>query len=236
MIADGPDDGTLRPAGRLTPPPPSPELLAQVGGMKPVRPRSRFGGFLVALAACLVLPAITLVRSPWRPDLGALPPLWVGAGAALWGLAFVLTLASALIPRRGDVLPGAARAARVGGVSALALLLFALFATVSVPGVSQDLADVHLSLLQSCLDCGRFIFFASAILVLVGLVLLRRMLPVGGRRIGLALGVAGGAAGGLALFFVCPIAVTAHVVLGHIGGMAAGALLGGALFAGFVDR
>ena len=42
----------------------------------------------------------------------------------------------------------------------------------------------------------------------------------------MALGAAGGAAGGLALHFHCPIAVTSHVVLGHVGGVILGAIVG----------
>jgi hypothetical protein len=62
--------------------------------------------------------------------------------------------------------------------------------------------------------------------LLVGLLVLRRLAPVGGARLGLALGAAGGALGGLVLHFICPIATAGHVVLGHVGGMAVAALLG----------
>ena len=209
-------DGALESAARIDPPPPAPDLLKKVGAMKPVRTRSRFGAFLVVLAVVLVWPVVTLVRSPLRPDLGALPSAFVLGGTAVWGLALLAALAAALVPRRGDVLPSASRASQVGAAAMLAVLLFSALATVAVPGVSLGLADVHLSLFESCVVCGRYVLFVAVAFLALGFLVLRKVLPIGGGRIGIALGAAGGAAGGLALHFHCPIAVTSHVVLGHV--------------------
>ena len=234
--AQGAVEDALRSAAALPPPPPSPDLLKRVGGLQPVRTRSRFGGFLLAILVGLVWPVVMFLHAPKRPDLGALPPAWLVGAATLWGLAALATLAAALIPRRGDVLPSAVRAARTAVVSTLALLAFSALDTVSVPGVSLGLADVHRSLLGSSFECGWHVLFVAAVFIVVGALTLRRVLPMGGRRIGMALGAAGGAAGGLALVFLCPIAVTAHVALGHVGGMALSALAGAALFWAVVDR
>jgi hypothetical protein len=68
---------------------------------------------VLLLLAGLVSPAITLVVKPLRQDLIGLPRAWVFAGSIVWGAALVLSLAAAVVPRRGDVLPGAARASRV---------------------------------------------------------------------------------------------------------------------------
>src|SRR4029077_2549736 len=135
-------DASLESAARIDPPPPAPDLLKKVGAMKPVRTRSRFGAFLVVLAVGLLWPVVTLVRSPLRPDLGALPSAFVLGGAGVWGLALLASLAAALVPRRGDVLPSAPRASRVGTAAMLAVLLFSALATVAIPGVSLGLADV----------------------------------------------------------------------------------------------
>ena len=229
MTVEDLPDGALDSAARITPPPPAPDLLRKVGEMKPVRTRSRFGAFLVVLAVGLVWPVVTLVRGPLRPDLGALPAAFVAGGAVLWGLALLASLAAALVPGRGDVLPSAPRASRIGLASLLALLLFSSLATTAVPGVSLRLEDTHMSLLRSCLACGAYVFFVAVAFLGLGFFALRRVLPMGGGRIGVALGAAGGAAGGLALHFHCPIAVTSHVVLGHVGGAIVAAAIGALL-------
>jgi hypothetical protein len=211
------------------PPPPSPELLRAVDGMKAVRTRGRFvAAALVALAG-LVGPVIALCRGPLRRDLSGLPIGWLVAATALWGAAFALSLAAALVPRRGDVLPAPGRASRVATVAMASVALFALFATVAVPGLSMQPAERGWTLFDSCLHCVGTVAKVAIVFLLVGLLALRRLVPVGGSRIGMALGAAGGAMGGLLLVFICPFADTSHVVLGHVGGVvlaaAAGALL-----------
>ena len=71
---------------------------------------------------------------------------------------------------------------------------------------------------------------------LIGLLVLRRLVPIGGSRIGMALGAAGGAMGGFVLHFICPIAGTAHVVLAHVGGMVLAAGAGALLLSGVTRR
>jgi hypothetical protein len=230
------DEQALQSTAKIDPPPPAPALLSRVAEMKPVRTRSRLGGFLLVLAVGVGGPALAVLRVPLRPDLGALPLALVVAAAALWAAALVATLAAALVPLRGDVLPSASRAATFAAAAAAALLAFSSVATVSVPGVSLGLADVHRTLLGSSLDCGRFVLCAALLVVGAGYLVLRRVLPVGGGKIGLALGAAGGAAGGLALVFVCPLAVTAHVLLGHVGGTIVAAAVGAALLSRLLGR
>jgi hypothetical protein len=208
------------------PPPPSQDLLAAVGQMKPVRTRSRWGAFVAVLAFAVMVPAYTLLRGPLRRDLGDLPPAWVAAGAALWALGFVLSLAAALVPARGDVLPSGARASRVSLLAMGALILFVGLGPASVPGVSLHPADAGMTLLQSLVHCGKYVLMVGGLALLAGFVALRRMLPVGRGRIGAAVGAAGGALGGLALHFICPIATTPHVLLGHVGGMILAAIAG----------
>jgi hypothetical protein len=217
------------PGGFDEAPPPSPALLMTVAGMKPVRTRSRFGAFALVTLIGLCAPLIALGRLPLRQDLRALPAWWVIAAASLWGLSFVLSLAAALVPRRADVLPAPGRASRISGAAMAVLLLFTLVATAQAPGLSVRPEDLHWSLFHSCVHCISFVFEISAAFLLIGFAALRRLVPVGAPRIGMALGAAGGAMGGLVLHFICPIAGTAHVVLAHVGGMllsaAAGALL-----------
>ena len=229
------DDRALPPA-RVEAPPPSRDLLKAVEGMKPVRTRTRFGALAVVALAGLIAPSAVLARHVYRPDLGALPVGWVIAAAALWAGAFALALTAALVPRRGDVLPAPGRASRAGGAALVGLLAFTALATVQVPGVSLHPADAHLTLLQSCVHCASFVLEIALPFLLVGLFALRRLVPMGRARVGLALGAAGGAAGGLVIHFICPFAGTAHVVLGHAGGAVLAAAAGAALLPTLLRR
>jgi hypothetical protein len=224
------DGGLLRPAGKFgKAPPPAAALLNAVGAMKPVRTRTRLGAFALVGLVGLVWPAIALGHLPLRRDLSALPVWWVVIAASLWGLAFALSLAAALVPRRGDVLPAPGRASRLSGAAMAVVLVFVLAATAQAPGVSLRPADLHWTLLRSCVHCASFVLEISGVFLVVGLLALRRLVPTGGSRIGMALGAAGGAMGGLVLHFICPIADTGHVALAHVGGMALAAALGALL-------
>jgi len=228
------DDPRFRAAWAV--PPPSPELLGAVGSIKPVRTRTRFGAFLAVLVLGAIWPAYTLVHFPLRRDLRALPPAWVALGAALWAATLVLSLASAVVPARGGVLPSAGRAARISAVAMGTVLLFTAAWTAYAPGVSLRPEDLGKTLLQSCYGCGRYVLQVTAIFMILGLFFLRRVLPVGGRRIGLAVGAAGGALGGLALHLLCPIATTGHVLLSHVGAMVLASLAGALIFQGLLGR
>jgi hypothetical protein len=226
----------VRAALETPPPPPSPQMLKAVGAIKPVRTRSRFGAFLVVLVIGAAWPAYSLLRFPLRPDLGALPSAWVGIGAALWAFAFVSSLAMALVPARGDVLPSAGRASRVSTIAMGVVLLFTALWTAHAPGVSLRPEDIGKTLIQSCYGCGKYVLQVSAIFLILGFLFLRRVLPMGGRRIGLALGAAGGSLAGLALHFACPIATTGHVLISHVGVMILASLAGALIFHGVLGR
>jgi hypothetical protein len=230
MTAKDFDDRLLRKATGVDgpAPPPAPELMKAIGDMKPVQTRGRFGAFLTVMLLGLLAPVATLLLRPLRRDLGALPTTWVVAASLAWGLAFVLTLAATLVPRRGDVLPAAGRASRAGTAALVLLALFTLFATADAPGI-PDRPVGTFAFVAACGHCAGYVVKVAAVFLIAGVLALRRLAPVGRSKLGMALGAAGGAMGGLALVFLCPIGETAHVVLGHVGGMtlaaAAGALL-----------
>lgn len=217
--------------GRLDapPPPPAAALLAKIGGMHAVRPRGRFAALAAVVAAGIVLPVALLVLMPWRRDLLALPRAWLLGAGAVWFAAFATPLCTALVPARGDVLPSAGRASRVALAVVSALAAFTLLGSVEAPGVSPRLPPGAGPLVMSCVRCISVLLPVAVVFLIAGIVVLRRVLPMGARRIGVALGVAGGAMGGFVLHWHCPQAQTAHVVLGHVGGvvlaMAAGAIL-----------
>ena len=236
MTARDANGGGLGPGAGGAAPPPAAELLATVQQMKPVRMRSRFAAFTVVLLAGLIWPVVTMLIRPMRQDMPGLPRAWVIIGAALWGGAFVLSLGAALIPRSGDVLPGAGRSSRVSFVAMMIVFLFALFFSVDVPGMSLLPADKGWTLFDSCVHCIGSVFRVAGVLLLVGFVVLRKLMPVGASRIGMALGAAGGALGGLTLHFICPFAGTDHVVLAHVGGMVLAAAAGAALLPSLIER
>ena len=235
MTAKDFDDRAL-PPGQLEAPAPSNELLNAIQGMKPVRTRTRFGALAAVALVGLIWPALVLTLHAYRPDLGALPLGWVIAAAALWGAAFIMSLTAALVPRRGDVLPAPGPASRVGGVALGGLFAFALAASVQVPGVSLRPEDAHMTLMRSCVHCASFVLEIAVPFLIVGLYALRRLVPMGRARIGLALGAAGGAMGGLVLHFICPFAGTAHVLFGHVGGTILAAVAGAALLPALLRR
>jgi hypothetical protein len=233
-MSGGGDDFDDRVLGEATgvgarPPAPSADLLRAVDGMKPVRTRSRFGAAAVVALAGLVGPVIALVRVPFRRDWPGLPVGWVIAAVMLWGVAFAASLAAALVPRQGDVLPAPSRASRVSALAIAAVALFALFATVDVPGSSMQPAERGWSMFDSCLHCIGTIAKVAVVFLIVGFVALRRLVPVGGARVGMALGAGGGAMGGLLLVFICPFASATHVVLGHVGGVVLASIAGALL-------
>jgi hypothetical protein len=210
-------------------PPPSPALLNAVGSMQPVRTRTRFGAFLAVAVIGLIGPAIAFWQRPLRRDLGGLPVAWVVIAAGVWSAAFAFSLFTALVPRRGDVLPAPGRASRAATMALAGLLVFTLFASFEAPGLSMSPAERNWTFVDACLHCVGFTFKIALLFLVAGLVALRRLVPVGRPRIGLALGAAGGAMAGLTLHFLCPFAGTAHVVLSHVGGTAISAVAGAAL-------
>ncbi len=216
-------------------PPPAADLMKAVADMKPVRTRGRFAAFLVVALLGLVAPIATLLWRPLRRDLHALPMAWLVVAALVWALSFVLTLAATLVPRRGDVLPSAGRASRVGTAALVVLALFALLATIDAPGVSVHPVGMR-ALLDSCVHCAGFVARIAAVFLIVGVLALRRLAPVGRSKLGMALGAAGGAMGGLVLVFLCPIGGAAHMVLGHVGGMALAAAAGALVLPGLLRR
>jgi hypothetical protein len=218
------------------PPAPAAALAQAVGNMRPVRTRGRFGAFIAVLCAGVVAPIALLALRPYRLDLVALPVAWVVAAAAVWLAAFGASLVGALIPARGDVLPSAGRASRIALAAIAALAFFTLLGSVEAPGISLHPRAGAWPLVASSLGCIAISLPIAAVFLVGGALALRRVLPMGARRIGIALGAAGGAMGGFALHLHCPMASTAHVVLGHAGAVVLAALAGAIVLPALLDR
>jgi hypothetical protein len=208
----------------MSTPPPSPRLLEAIAGMRPVRTRSPMRTLLVLAVLWSAFGAIPLVAFRLRPDLAFLPVWWVAVVGFLWWLGFPIGLASAVLPVRGQVLPGAARAAWAAALITAVLLVVSALLPAEAPGRS-----ISIPLLIGIRNCVSFALIQSMIPMAMALFALKRVVFVGSWRIGAALGAAAGALAGFILHLLCPVSSAVHVVLAHGGGVVACALVGAAV-------
>jgi hypothetical protein len=210
------------------PPPPSPELMAALARVRPVRTRRPARAFAWAAAGSLAWAALWLALSPHRRDLPFLPRMWFGAVALVWCVAFVTPLAVALLPRPRAVLPDGARATRLAAAAVVTLILLSFVLPCAAPPHTVVLVGVRAQA-AGIARCMTFALFVALVPLALGLLVMRRLLLVGSARLTAALGAAGGALGGLVLHVRCAVGAGLHVGLGHAGGMALATLVGAAL-------
>jgi hypothetical protein len=216
-------DSSLR---ELPPPAPSAALAAAVAAALPVktrRPLRTFAGVLLvslACATCLVIWGLGV-----RRDLGSVPVGPLGLYALASVVSFAALLAAALVPPRGQVLPGGDRAAKVAALVTVVMIAIGVYVGTHVYGDAPVLVlDPRLFGIKAlaCLASGSAVAAAPAA---AGLWALRRLIPVGAWRAGLAVGGAAGVIAGLALQLHCPIIDVTHVAVAHGGMVAAPAVL-----------
>ena len=211
---------------QLPPPPPSPELLAAVRATKPVATRVPFRTLLLVASAAAIFPLAALALIPLRRDLRALPPLWLAATALVWLAGFIVPLAFALLPRRGQVLPDGVRAGRAAVLAAFTLVLMGLLLTVDAPGVTLLPSTRWSGFWLHWRHCISFGLEISIPVMTIAALVLRRLPAASLGRLGAAVGAAAGALAGLTLHGICPYGGGAHVGLAHGGGVAIGGVLG----------
>ena len=219
----------------LVPPAPAGRLRAELANLKPVPTRVPTRQFLWLATVALLAPLVLRLLVGLRPDWAHLPTGQVVLGIVGWLAAFLLPLALAVIPPRGQVLGNQRRAGWTALASVAAAVMLAFAAPVA-PGQTAmpggGLAD-NLALGWHCAQ--------SALLIMVpvlglGIWTLRQVLPMGAGRVGAALGAAGAALGGLSLHLGCGYGGAHHLLLGHAGAVALGALLGGIVVAAVAGR
>jgi len=225
----------LQPLEEVAPPPPSPEMVAKLAGMQPVRTRVPMLTLLLVAVAGGAFPAYAFAVFPLRRDLAALPPAWVAGMALFWLTGFLVPLTLALMPARHQVLPNAARAGRAGVLAASVLVLLGLLFTVDAPGVTILPATPWEHFADLWWHCVSFGLKVSVPMVILGALALRRVNLFNLRALGAAIGAAGGALAGLTLHGLCPYGGAAHVGLAHGGGVVIGAAVG-ALWLPFLAR
>jgi hypothetical protein len=208
------------------PPPMSASLLAAVRSPRPVRTRAPFRSLLVLTAAAFVFPFTAFVMYPLRADLAKLPPLWVTAVALVWLTGFVVPLAYALLPARGQVLPNGAGAGRAAVLASLTLVLVGLLFTVDAPGFTLLPKTTWAGFGRLWWHCVSFGLKVSVPTILVAAVLLRWVAITNAWRLGAGVGAAAGSLAGLTLHGLCPYGGAVHVGLAHGGGVVVGAILG----------
>jgi len=195
----------------------------------PVRPRRPARALFGVVAFALLVPLFTLSVIPLRMDRAGLPRLWLVLAAILWAGAFGMSLASAILPPAGQVLPRASRASQVALIATLGLVTFGLLFTQNA--ASTMMPDrTWAAFAHYWWHCVSFGLRITLPVLLAGWLALRRLAWVGRARLGMAIGAAGGALAGLTLHGICPLGGALHVGLAHGGGVAVGAALGAVLF------
>ncbi len=200
-------------------------LLAELGTLTPTRTRRPVRQLAAVAAISLAYAGALLVAWRLRPDLRYLPRTWLVLYCAAWTVAAATLLWLAMVPASRAVMPRWRLAAITGGVATAAFVMTGLLLPRSVPGVSSIYPETARSLVVHSHWCLRWGLITAAVPIGVGVLALRRALPVGARRIGLALGAGGGALGALFLHLHCPITDRLHLGLVHGGVMLLAGLL-----------
>jgi|GEM_PF-1104640 len=219
-------DAALRSLGELSPPPPSPALLALARDPRPVARVAPGRSLALVFGASLFVVAVHVHSHCVRRDLAALPRAWFWATALAWLAAFAAPLAIALVPRRGAMWADtrAARAAAVAvPVVAIALSLLLRVDAAPATRLLTDPAKVREEL-EWCLVTG---LEMNAVPFALGVMALRRApLPLHLRWIGAALGAANGALAGLMLHLACDVGGALHAGVSHAGHAVIGSIAG----------
>jgi hypothetical protein len=204
-------------------PPPSDELLAAIGEMRPVRTRVPLRELALLLLVSLAGGGVWLFMKPMRGDLPFLDRAQLAIMIAAWMGGLLLALAAALIPPRGQVLPDARRAGLVAITVVLGLVGVVL---ISPQAPGHTLIPAPERQLDRALHCLGFTVGIGAVPLVAVTIALGRLALVGAWRLGLAAGAAAGAIGGLTLALLCPYGGGVHLGGGHGGGVMALAIAG----------
>lgn len=222
-------------AATAEPPPMGDALTSALANLESVparRPRRAFA--LVVLTSTAYAAALIYLLTI-RRDAEELSSAWLGTYVIGWMLGFAGLSWIAMVPPKGQMMP------RIGPALAGTLITAALFTTVGLalartapssvlsPQTVKGIAVMG----HGCLRWG---VITALVPIALGAVLLRGVIPVGGRAIGAAMGAAGGCLGGAMLHIHCPIADALHLGLVHGGVVLAAAGLGALLLPAVAKR
>ena len=199
-------------------PVPSARLEAALGELGTVRTRRpRLALAVVAVLSVAWCAALLLgVHLGPRPDLAQVSPVRLALVLLGSGAVFTGFLWSAVVPRRGHVLPwlGPARGAVIAGLAVG--LLGVLLAPAAGPRSFVPPPTVA-ALVRYSRGCARGALMVAIVPTAIALLSLRRSLPLGAARVGARVGVAIGALTAMVMALHCPIVGVAHVGLVHGG-------------------
>ncbi|HVZ71961.1 MAG TPA: NrsF family protein [Polyangia bacterium] len=198
------------------PPPLSPALARAVAATRPVRMRRPARALAGVVAASLAYAAAIATQLGVRADLAAMPmfPFVVYAAACL--ASFLALLRAVLVPPREQVLPAGPAASRAAAVILAVLLALDVLVAVTSPGAHLALPPGGWArVLVVGVPCLLTALGVVSLPTGLGFFALRRLMPLGGWRIALALGAAAGALAGLVLHVHCPMNDPAHVIGVH---------------------
>jgi hypothetical protein len=193
---------------KLPAPPPSAALAAALTGLRPVPTRRPWRAFALVTAASLAAAAALLGALGVRRDLAAVPaaPLALYAVACL--AVFATSLRLALVPPRGQVLPGATR---------LSLLLMLVMVPLSLyAGVAVGTAWIEpRRWWPQTLRCASTGLAIAGIPLSLTFIALRWLLAYDTWRSAATVAAAGGLLAALVLELHCSVAELRHVGFGH---------------------
>ena len=209
----------------MVPPPPSQALKASIEKMGRVRLRVPVRALVLAALGACAYPAWTLIASPLRQDLGALPIAWTTVVAALWLVGFGLPMAFAVLPPSDQVLPDGPRAFRIAGLMAVLSIGASLLLGAALHGGSPIApgSPAALTSWRACMGVGLEV---TLLTIAISTLAIRRVVLPESWRWGAAVGAAGGMLAGLTLHLTCSNSSPAHLGVAHGGGVVIGAVLG----------
>lgn len=221
----------LERLGEPDPPPPAlcDELETELGRLAAVPRRSRHGGFALLGAISIIYGLGALLVMDLRPDLHALPRLWLALYSVAWFASFAGIAYLAVVPARRQVAPNWRYAGMASVIAGASFVAIGLVFDRHVPGQSILTEPTVGSVLERGFDCLSMGVLTALVPVFAGALLLRGRLPVGARLAGAGLGAAGGSLGGLVLHLHCHVADAMHLGLMHGGVVVLGAIVGALL-------
>ncbi|ACY17428.1 NrsF family protein [Haliangium ochraceum] len=202
------------------------ELEAELDDLQPVQTRRPRRQFATLMAVSLAYLTLLLVVGKLRPDLAALPRLWLVSIGLAWLLGFGLITWLALVPGAGEVMPRWRYAGLGAILSAIGFVAAGLLFDRHAPGQSVVLGLTLRTAFSAGTGCMLWGTITALVPAALAALMLRGSLPVGARWAGAGVGAAAGCLGGLLLHLHCPVADAIHVGLVHGGVVVVSAVLG----------
>jgi hypothetical protein len=160
-----------------------------------------------------------------RQDLGAVPVLPLALYTLACLASFGVSLGVALVPASGGVLPSGDRSAALSVVVMLVTVPLGLVVGVHAGGEAPALVMHGHRFWPRALACVASGLGVALVPATLGVLALRKVIPLGAWRHALAVGAASGVLAGLTLELHCPISSVTHVGLAHGSVMVVPALL-----------